>query len=278
MITLFLVAFAWVSPAQAEPTTLTYTLRASDAEGAPLNGETAVAVSLWTDASSTNSADRLWEETLSPAMSNGYATLLLSEDGSGNTIEDTWFAEDVWVEVLMGGALLGQRQPISTVPRAATVTSTQGQVWSAGRGDMVLNEFPTDIQATPESTDGSYSYGGYAGRAATTKRCQDLMGSGARLCRTLDLERFIAVGAINRLGESDASKLTFSADSHWISSGAAASLYGSGQAHNYADCLNFETGSSGYRGVRYAGPNSTQPSGASYTSTCNGSYPLLCCR
>ena len=278
-----LLAFT-LGTAHAAPTTLTHSLRVTDDLGAPVNGETPVTVSLWTDATSEATTHRLWTVSLTPTLENGYATLTLSDDGSGGVIQDYWFAGDVWVDVVVDGVDLGARTPITEVPRAATVRSTIGQTWSHPGADYVLNEFPTELAATSESTTGDYSYAGIDGRAGTTARCQALMGAGARLCRNTDIERFIAAGAINRHGESDPEKITIPTPTnfyYWISSGASTDLYAADSGtnnHHYSDCYNFETGSSGRRGMIYGRPDASYPSGVTFTSTCSNSYQLLCCR
>ena len=270
--------------AAAAPMALTYSVRVIDDLGQPVNGSTPVQVSLWTSATSELSADQLWSVSETLDLQDGYATLVLSDDGSGNLVQDYWFAGDVWVDVEVDGNDLGARTPIGEVPRAATVRSTIGQTWTHPGADYVLNEFPTEVAATTEQSNGNYSYNGLDGRIATTDRCQDLMGPGARLCRSSDLERFTAAGAINRHGESNPAKITMPASTNtyfWISSGASTDLYqntSGNSTHLYGDCYNFETGSSGTRGMIYYAPNSSYPSGVTFTSTCNNSYQLLCCK
>ena len=279
-----MIAGVMGSTAQAAPMTLTYQLRVADDVGQPVQGETSVQISLWTDATSEASTDVLWTTVLTPDLQDGFATLYLSDNGSGEVIQDYWFGRDVWVDVEVGGSDLGARMPIGEVPRAATVRSAVGQTWAHPGADYVLNEFPTEIAVTSERSTGNYSFNGVDGRAGTTERCQALMGEGARLCRSSDVERFTAAGAINRFGESNPDKITIPAPAnsyYWISSGASTDLYqntSGSSTHLYGDCYNFETGSSGTRGMIYGRPDSSYNSGVTFTSTCNNSYQLLCCR
>lgn len=280
MLGLWMALAVGAGAAHAAPVTLTHSVRVLDVHGAPVVGATPVVVTLWSDATSTATNHRLWMATLTPSLESGYATLVLSNDGSGNLVQDTWFGSPVWIEVTVDGTLVAPRSRLGEVPRAAAVSSTQGMRWTAPGAVFALNEFPTTMQATAETYTGDINYGGYSGRLATTARCQALMGDGARLCRTEDLERFIASGAINRYGESNPAKITIpSAQEYWISSGDTDLYYnGTTSTHKYADCENFESAGTNRRGTVLYGADVNITSHGIYTEVCNGSYKLMCCR
>ena len=132
--------------ANATPLELTHQLRLTDAVGTALNGETPLTVTLWSDSSSVLSPDKLWEVSLMPDLQNGYATLILDDDGSGGTIDSGWFANDVWIELTVDGTTMTPRNKVRDVPGA-----TGASVLSTGK---ILMTGP-DLAAHPSVTAGA---------------------------------------------------------------------------------------------------------------------------
>lgn len=283
---LFGLALAWASTAAATDIELSHQLRATDANGEPVHGELPVTVELWTSASSTDAAnDRLWSASLTPTFDGGYASLRL--DGSGGSAPQAeWFAGDVWVDVEVDGVSMGARVPMADVPRSGSTLSSVGQTFAMPGGAFELVQNPTTWAATSSTYNGNISYSGslgsWVGRPATTAICQELMGSGARLCKTEDVERIIAAGGMNAFGESNAERLSYPTacgSNCIVSSGGDTDLYPSDTtSHMYADCNNFTTGTSSRRLLRFEAPVSGMVYGTVETSSCSSSYPLLCCR
>lgn len=281
-------ALTGVAVAHATPLSLTHQIRALDADGAPVDGARPITVSLWSDDDSVATQDRLWEHATTTSFTDGYAALVLDTNGT-EAVQAEWFTGDVWLEVSVDGLALSPRTRLTQVPRAGTVASANGQVYTAPGGAFAMNLYPTTWQATVTRYTGNVDYTDsqgrvWAGRPATTAICQDLMGEGARLCSASDITRLIAAGAVNAHGQSFPDRLTMPSacdPTCWISSEGGTDLYPSGPPyHIYSDCRQFMSGSGDDRGPRVDRPSNT---GTSFwpvvlTASCASSYELLCCR
>jgi hypothetical protein len=109
-----------IESAVAAPITLHHQSRLLDAAGAPIAGPHEVTLTLWDDATSTASGDRLWTAQY-PAtpFQDGYASFDLVLSTTGGAIDSAWFAAPVWLEVSVGGAPLGPRLRVRDVPGAS---------------------------------------------------------------------------------------------------------------------------------------------------------------
>ncbi len=275
------------SVAIAAPVSLNHQLRAMDALGHPLEGSsTSVEVILWKDAVATGAANQYWTHTFQPDFQLGYATLVLDTNVGGDQVQGEWFGRGAWIEVKIDGESMGNRQPVRDVPLAAAASSANGQVWTLPEGVFELVEYPTSWQVTPSSYTGSVSYTDnegrdWIGRPATTAICQDMMGSGARICHHEDVARFIATGGVNGYQEGDPDKINIpgaAATQYWVSTGGDTDIYNSTVAHRYADCFHFTSASGTYRGAIVAVPDSNYYYGATFAGHCDTARKLLCCR
>lgn len=107
------------SVAAASPVSLTHQTRLLDASGAPVHGAHAVRLTLWSHASSTDTANRLWTRSFPATTEDGFATFTLTTDESSVAVDSAWFAGDVWVGVAVdGGAELVPRSPLTAGPSA----------------------------------------------------------------------------------------------------------------------------------------------------------------
>ncbi len=209
-------------------------------------------------------------------FTEGYASLTWDTNGS-DWIQAEWSDDDVWLALSVDGSAVGDRLLLGQVPRAASTVSANGQIFSAPGGAFELVEYATTMAVTSGTYDGSVSYSGalgtWVGRPATTAICQELMGSGARLCEYSDHARLVAAGAVNAYGESDPDKITIPsecASGCWLSSGGQTDLYyTSAGSTKYGDCEHFSRDSSTSRGARLRTPYSGYPYGRSVTGTCN---------
>lgn len=277
--------FGLPSAAIATPVSLTHQIRALDVQGNPLQGDVPVVITLWSDGASTAPADQLWTDSYTPRFDNGFVSLTVASNGSESP-QAEWFADEVWLELSVDGAVIGPRTRIQDSGRSAATASANGQIFSGPGAAFELVEHPTNWAATPTNYNGNISYNGslgtWTGRPATTAICHELMGNGARMCTNNDIAQLIAAGAVNKHGESDPNRLSYPAacgSNCMISSGGASDLYnGSGTAHLYGDCDHFTTSTSSRRLQRYSAVSSGDPYGTVATSGCNSSYPILCCQ
>ena len=110
-----LALLACPAVALASPVSLTHTGRVVDSTGTPISGTHDMTISLWSDATSSDVASRLWTQTTDGMnLADGYYSLTL--DG----VDGSWFSGSVWVGIALdGGTELTPRQPITQVPHAA---------------------------------------------------------------------------------------------------------------------------------------------------------------
>lgn len=121
--------------ALAGATDITHSGRALDAFGEPVDGAVAVEISLWTAASG---GSEVWDQAFSPVLESGFYTLTLSSDADGDDVGDVIAAHDaLWMEVSVDGVGQGDRQPVTTVPRAVVAERLAGS--SAGDGSTAFN-------------------------------------------------------------------------------------------------------------------------------------------
>ncbi len=107
--------------ASAAPMTLTQQGRVTDGTGNPQNDTVTLEISLWTDATSTDSAlERPFVETFTGiALQDGYYSVVLGEQ-SNNLLQTSIFSEpSLWVQIAVDGNALSPRETLHTVPRAA---------------------------------------------------------------------------------------------------------------------------------------------------------------
>lgn len=148
--------------AQAEPLVLQQQLRLLDSVGSPLNGEQALTISLWTDATSTDTADRLWSGSFTPTFVDGYVSLALSADDEGVDVDSRWFREPVYLQMQVDGAVMGERQRVADVPGA-----TGGSASSTRRYSLMGNNWTTtpgvSVAVTPTAVAGASRFDPTAG-------------------------------------------------------------------------------------------------------------------
>lgn len=107
-----ITALALPTAALARDLTLSQQLRLLDSSGAPLNGEMALTVALYTDATA---GTELWTSTMTPSFSGGFATVQL-DIGDGNIpIDSEWFSSAVWIELTVDGSAM-PRTRVADVP------------------------------------------------------------------------------------------------------------------------------------------------------------------
>jgi hypothetical protein len=110
------------SPAWAVPVTLTHQGRLLDAAGGVIDGSRDLTVSIWSDATSTNTALRSYTETFSGApVEGGYYSVIL---GSGGTLDAAALTGNRWVQVDVGGTPMLPRSPITSVPASANAAGS----------------------------------------------------------------------------------------------------------------------------------------------------------
>ncbi len=117
----FLPIVSW-----AADTSLTCQARIVDPAGGPINVPVDVEVSLWSDAALDDAQSELWRNSFSVSPQDGYVSLVLDSDGSGQSVDTDWFADDVWVELRVGGEVMGTRQPLRNGPSAAHAATSGG--------------------------------------------------------------------------------------------------------------------------------------------------------
>jgi len=125
--------------AVARPLTLMHQLRVVDATGAAVNGTMPVVVTLWRDATSTLPADRLWLDTRTESLTDGYASLTLALADDGATLDSAWFASPIWLELTVNGTPMSPRQRVADVPGTGSSVTTGTRPATAGQGDLYFN-------------------------------------------------------------------------------------------------------------------------------------------
>ena len=110
-----LLALAALTTASAAPVQLQHQVRVLDAAGGPVNGQRELTVVLYDAAVG---GDVAYSETFSTTLDDGYAALVL---GGSDALDDSVFAQPLWAQTLIDGAPIGQRQPLTSTPSAATV-------------------------------------------------------------------------------------------------------------------------------------------------------------
>ena len=120
---LFALLFAIAS---ATPVQITHQARIVDALGAPISQTLNLEVCIHTDPVVDTDT---WCETFNnTAVAGDYVSLTLGSDTDNNPLQHTVFNQAAWVEVAVGGSAQLPRQPLASVPSAATATSVQGLV------------------------------------------------------------------------------------------------------------------------------------------------------
>jgi hypothetical protein len=109
-----------VATAEAAPLQIAQSGRVLDAGGAPVSGARSLKVELFAGATGSS----LWNDTFNVDLQDGYYAVTL---GSGVALELADFTGVTpWVEVSVGGAPVGPRAPLSSVPYALEAASVAG--------------------------------------------------------------------------------------------------------------------------------------------------------
>jgi hypothetical protein len=109
---------AWAAPLE-----IAHQGRLLDASGAPVSGSESVGVALY---SVVTGGSPLWDQAYTVDVQDGYYSVVLSTDASGDPLDAAWFASSVWVEVRRNGTPIGARTPLASVPSAFTALRVAG--------------------------------------------------------------------------------------------------------------------------------------------------------
>lgn len=129
------------TPAQAADVQLSHQGRLVDALGDPVSGQIDLTVSLWTDAASTELAQRAYTQTFTDlTVDGGYFAVDL---GSGGGLDETVFDDALWVELQVDETVLSPRSRVSASPVAVRLSNPQSGVPSGA-------VMPFDLASCPE--------------------------------------------------------------------------------------------------------------------------------
>lgn len=145
-----LLWLAWTlaaGSAQASSLELSHTLRALDALGQPIEGETPVTITLYRDAEGTQT---LWTRDYTPDFSDGYATVILA-DGTPALGTSLFAGGDVYLGLSVDeGAELVPRQRLLRVPSAgvadAVPTSASPGATCDSAGQLVYDTTAAELR------------------------------------------------------------------------------------------------------------------------------------
>ncbi|MFT6145699.1 MAG: hypothetical protein ACJARS_004120 [bacterium] len=135
----------FTASASAADVEMDHQMRALGATGVPINGELSVVIRLF---GSAGGSDLLFDDTFTNvSFENGYASVRLGTNPA-DPLDAAVFqsVSGVWLEVQVGGSVLGVRQSLVSAPFAAVAGSVVGGTVSAsgitltGSGELVLGQ------------------------------------------------------------------------------------------------------------------------------------------
>lgn len=109
------LAGAWAPPAAAVPSAIQHQGRLTDVNGAPVNGEVTLGVSLH---SAQTGGDLLWAGTPSVITRDGYYSVVLGAAPMTPIDSDVLTSGSVWLEISLPGSSVNARTALTSVPFA----------------------------------------------------------------------------------------------------------------------------------------------------------------
>jgi len=134
-----LASVAVASRAMATEDAYTHSLRVTDAQGVPVQGDLPVVVTLSTG---SDGSGPLWTDTQTVSFDDGYGTVEL-QVGDPGAIDPAWFASSVYIATSVNGSAVGLPSLIHAVPYASVAGQVRGRTlvdnggvseWSDGQG------------------------------------------------------------------------------------------------------------------------------------------------